>query len=58
MTPAKQVEEIRHAIKILESFEESTTESFRIVINTLKQKETVVEKSLVKPDIYIEPKVR
>ena len=47
MTPAKQLEQIRQTIKILESFEESSTESFRIVIITLKQKETVIEKEMV-----------
>jgi len=44
MTPAKQLEQIRQTIKILESFEESTTESFRIVIITLKQKEAEIVK--------------
>lgn len=48
MTPAKQLEQIRQAIKTLESFEEHTAEWFRIVILTLKQKETTLEKGLMK----------
>ena len=47
MTLAKQLEQIRQTIKILESFEESSTESFRIVIITLKQKGTALEKEIV-----------
>jgi hypothetical protein len=47
MTPAKQLEQIRQTIKTLESFEEHTTESFRIVLLTLKQKKTALEKEVV-----------
>ncbi len=44
MDPTKKLEQIRQTIKTLESFEEHTTESFRIVILTLKQKEVALEK--------------
>lgn len=44
MMPSNQLEKVRQAIKTLESFDESSTEPFRIVIITLKQKETALEK--------------
>lgn len=47
MTPTAKIEQIRQAIKCPESLKESSTESFRIVIITLKQKETALEKELV-----------
>ena len=49
MTPINQLEQIKQAIKTLESMEESTTESFRIVILNLKQKKTALEKQMVQP---------
>ena len=49
MRPKQEIEQLRQTIKILESMEESTTESFRIVILTLKQKEAAIIKELVHP---------
>lgn len=47
MTPEKQLEQIQQTIKTLESLEERNTEAFRIVIITLKQKKTALEKEMV-----------
>jgi len=47
MKASKQLEQIRQAINTLESLEERETESFRIVILTLKQKESALIKELV-----------
>lgn len=49
MKASKELEQIRQAIKTLDSLEEKETESFRIVILTLKQKESAIIKELVHP---------
>ena len=50
MTRAKNLEQIQQAIKTLESFEEYTTEPFRIVILTLKQREKALKEKGVETD--------
>lgn len=50
MKGLQQLEEIRQTIHTLESIEESTTEPFRIVILTLKQKERALEKEMGAPN--------
>lgn len=40
----EKVERLKEAIKILESCEEKNTDSFRIVINSLKQKLVKIQK--------------
>ena len=47
MKASQQIEQIRQAINTLESLEEKETESFRIVILTLKQKEVALIRELV-----------
>lgn len=47
MTPGKQLGQIIQTIEVLESFEERTTEPFRMVIITLKQKEIALVKEMV-----------
>lgn len=46
MTPLNQLEQLRQSLKTLKNLEESETESFRIVILTLKQKITALEKEV------------
>lgn len=46
MSPAIRLEQIRQTIEVLESFEESNTESFRIVLITLRQKESSLIKGM------------
>ena len=46
MSVLEQLDQIRQAIKTLENLEERETESFRIVINSLKQKETALLQKL------------
>ena len=48
MSPFKKLDQIREAIETLGNCEEHTTESFRIVINTLKQKEAELLKKMGK----------
>ena len=40
MSVSDQLDQIKQAIKTLENLEERETDSFRIVINSLRQKET------------------
>ncbi len=46
MTSIRELEQIKQAIKTLESCEEHTTEPFRIVLITLKQKIKELEKKI------------